>query len=348
MGLTNEQLLKRSKLICGSDIVKLMGLSRYGDSMSVYNDKKGISPELKGDHLDIGNALEPVLANWFKDVMGGEMIEVKETKIHKDFEFAGGNEDYIYIDDNGNEFVVDCKTTGFTSNYSWYEDDWGEEFTDMVPVDVLCQINWYVGIENSNRAKSKQMSHGYVAAWLANHGKKIYKIDYDEEFFLHCIEVAREFYNKYIISDNIPEFTGKSADKVFIDNKYNHKENNGIIAVADPESEKLAIKYKESIEKLSNALEEKTRIRNLIIDKIGFDDGIESDIFKATNKFTSSVNYKSVCEEIGYTKEQAMEYVDYYKLYKNISSGYRGKKKLVDSHSRKTNNKKFYLKLKEV
>jgi len=77
--LSREEWLSLRKTgIGGSDAGSIMGVSKWGSALSVWADKRGLLPEKEdNDDLAFGRRMEPVLREWFQDLlidMGAETL----------------------------------------------------------------------------------------------------------------------------------------------------------------------------------------------------------------------------------------------------------------------------------
>jgi predicted phage-related endonuclease len=132
--------------IGGSDIPKLLGLSKYGNERDVYDRVVlGIEPEWS-EIMERGAAVEPQLRAHAQRALG-VALEDREGDIHQhpDNDFAT-----CQVDDfatwNGTPIVVEYKSANL-----WVK-GWGADGTDEIPGHVRAQIAWQLACTNRDKA----------------------------------------------------------------------------------------------------------------------------------------------------------------------------------------------------
>ncbi len=156
-------LSQRCNSIGGSEIAKIAGFSKYGSSLTIFNEKLGFSEKFKGNiNTKFGNRMEPIIREWvqedFEKDTGIKLTtyEYPYMMIHKEYEYfsanidglAKVNQDYKFYEnlDTGEiKFIskdeligIEIKTASEFLSKMWQ----GEE----IPDEYYCQCQWYMGI----------------------------------------------------------------------------------------------------------------------------------------------------------------------------------------------------------
>lgn len=204
-----DWLAERQKGIGGSDAASVMGLSsmkieKVGLDGKVYQfrpyskiptplklwlEKTGREPHHNDESLYTlkGHAMEPLLLKMYEEMMGLKLLPKPDIIYHKEHHWMLAS-----LDGWTDECVVDAKTSS-------KPDIWGENGSDQVPLNIACQMQWYMMVTGLNRAD--------VIAWLEC-GRymdvRIYHIYEDEAFQKELFEKGQKFW-KHVEEDTPPE-----------------------------------------------------------------------------------------------------------------------------------------------
>jgi len=201
-------LEKRRGCITGTDIAALMGVSPYKTLTGVWLDKKGISGELKDNEaMYWGRALEDVIARRYSRDTGQDLL--KGSFMQKGI--VGGTIDFLAPD---LDKIVEIKTAGIRqSSY------WGDSNLELVPTQYLCQVQWYMGLHNKEKAD--------IAVLIAGNDYRVYPINFNPELFKMMRDVAEDFWSDYIIGSKEPLPDGSNDYNAYLQHK--NPFNNGMI-----------------------------------------------------------------------------------------------------------------------
>jgi putative phage-type endonuclease len=140
---SDEWFAQRRGGITATDIPKILGLSKYGNALSVYLDKLGQLPDDEaGEAARWGHLLEPLVATEYATRTGhavhtvGTVAHVEEPWMRASldrlvFTWVAGEDARGYSDDPAG--ALEVKTRSSYANASWRQD---------VPDDVLAQVVW--------------------------------------------------------------------------------------------------------------------------------------------------------------------------------------------------------------
>jgi len=173
--MTNEE---RSKVIGGSEIAAVMGLSRWKTPLALWAEKTGEIPQediSDREYVQLGTELEDFVAKKFERITG--------KKVRRDTRTFTYSSEYPYmvahIDRRiqGTDELLECKTCS-----AWKEKEWeGEE----IPVEYILQVMWYLGILG--------MKKGYIAVLIGGQKFVWKELEFDKELFDRMVINAKNF-----------------------------------------------------------------------------------------------------------------------------------------------------------
>lgn len=173
--MTNDE---RSKVIGGSEIAAVMGLSRWKTPLALWAEKTGeiLQEDISDrEYVQLGTELEDFVAKKFEKVTG--------KKVRRDTRTFTYSSEYPYmvahIDRRiqGTDELLECKTCS-----AWKEKEWqGEE----IPVEYILQVMWYLGILG--------MKKGYIAVLIGGQKFVWKELEFDQELFDRMVSHAKNF-----------------------------------------------------------------------------------------------------------------------------------------------------------
>lgn len=114
--------------ITATDVAKILGLSKYGTALTVYNSKIDGRPAIEDNEaMQRGRLYEP----WILREIGGESFD-DDWMVHTTLPLLGFHADGR---DPINNRIHEIKTVGKFRDWS----EWGEIGTDQIPIDYWCQ-----------------------------------------------------------------------------------------------------------------------------------------------------------------------------------------------------------------
>jgi hypothetical protein len=184
-----------SRRLGGSDIGKLLGLSKYGNEADVYlRVVEGIDDEWN-PLMERGAAVEPQLRAFAQRFLELE-LEDSESDYHDcpRLEFARAQVDDV-ARFRGVPVCVDYK-----SQNRWVK-GWGAPNSDEVPASIHAQIAWEM------LCTDRPLGILVVGFGEDVDGPDIfhianvipYQVERDEEFEALCVNTARDFWNRHVL-----------------------------------------------------------------------------------------------------------------------------------------------------
>ena len=203
---TKDVKENRHLYIGGSDIAKVMGLSRWGTPLSLWAEKTGKIPpkDLSNiEAVELGNDLEDFVANKFSQKTGKAVRKSPKVYQHPQYPYMVAHIDRLIT---GSDELLECKTCSFFKKDEWE----GEE----IPQEYILQVMWYLGITGRRI--------GHIAVLIGGQSFKYKQIEFDSELFDKMVESAKEFWQH--VQDDTPVDIVATDDETLKDLYSNHSE----------------------------------------------------------------------------------------------------------------------------
>ena len=253
-----EWLRERKNYLGGSDLGAIAGLNPYRTALDVYLDKTSddirceTSPAMRW-----GNLLEEAVAKEYAEVTG-QKIEIEPNTIyHSGYKFLAANIDR-WVGDK--EYVLECKTAGFTRGK-----EWGEVGTDQIPESYLIQCAYYASICDVPKVD--------IAVLIAGQDFRIYTYNRNEDLEDKIIKIGVNFWHNHI-EKRIPPKCVNARDTFNLFPEVHHHEIVAEDNILEKWEELKAAREEESriqttIEKLKVEIQEFMRDYDVLIDVNG-------------------------------------------------------------------------------
>ncbi len=179
--ITDTQKIERHLGIGGSDIAVILGISSYKTPYQLYLEKKQIvQPSMEETSFQYwGNQLEDVIRSEFSKRNNVAIETPTETFIHPFYDFIRGHIDGFIPEWNA-VFEAKCASQ-FMANY------WGEDGSDIIPMEYLAQVALYCSILNCNEA--------HIAVLIGGNDYRQYKYLRDFDLEERIIKAACDFWH---------------------------------------------------------------------------------------------------------------------------------------------------------
>ena len=203
---TKDVKENRHLYIGGSDIAKVMGLSRWGTPLSLWAEKTGKIPpkDLSNvEAVELGNDLEDFVANKFSQKTGKAVRRSPKVYQHPQYPYMVAHIDRLIT---GSDELLECKTCSFFKKDEWE----GEE----IPQEYILQVIWYLGISGRRI--------GHIAVLIGGQSFKYKKIEFDSELFDKMVDAAKDFWQH--VQDDTPVDIVATDDETLKDLYSNHSE----------------------------------------------------------------------------------------------------------------------------
>ncbi|MBM3467463.1 MAG: hypothetical protein FJX70_06530 [Alphaproteobacteria bacterium] len=251
-----EWLRERKNYLGGTDLAAICGLNRYMTALDVYLDKTNadIADEVMTDAPYWGMVLEPLIAAEYEKRTGNLVTDRNCFIRHKEHNFIACNID-AWIGEN--DYVLECKTAGFTKGK-----EWGEIGTDQIPESYLVQVAYYAAICDVPKVD--------IAVLIGGQDFRIYIYERSKELEEKLIKIACNFWYNHI-EKRIPPRCVNTRDTFNLFPQSNYQEivaeDNIIKKLEELKMAKLAEEQiQETIEKLKVEIQEFMRDYDVLID----------------------------------------------------------------------------------
>lgn len=189
MPLTAEQHALRLSGIGASEIGGVVGADGAWDSgLTIWGRKVGKLPpdnDTVSEHIELGNLLEPVIASLYARRTGFELIE-SGTLVHPKDPLRIATPDRL----------VKGRPRGAQIKKARSRAAWGEEGTDDIPENIICQVQWEMGVAEL------ELEDVPVLFWGSR--LVVFTVHRDEELIGMLTEQAHKWWRDYVVTGRPP------------------------------------------------------------------------------------------------------------------------------------------------
>jgi len=183
----------RNKFIGGSDVAAILGLNKYKTAYEVWEEKKHNIKTFSGNAAtEWGQLLEPVILDKYEKDTGLKIENRNDRFIHPNYEFLGCHPDGI-----SGQILFEVKTVSSKAYWNWKQE---------VPLEYYCQIQHNLFITGLLKAK-------FLIFVLDDRNLIELDVNFDYDFVKQQNEYLINWWNNYIIGENIPIKTSTVYEK---------------------------------------------------------------------------------------------------------------------------------------
>lgn len=248
-----EWVAERRTGVGGTDIARILGVSRFGGPMGSFLEKRGLAaPLIESSAVRWGKLLEQPVAHEYA-VKTGRKVRRAAGFIRQDGRpWAFANVDRWSDKAGTARRILEVKTAG-----EFAAKDFGEENTDQVPPDHLLQVMWYIAVTGKDTAD--------LAVLIGGQKHRIYTVERDDALIAGMLEVAEKFWRD--TEQGIPpEIDGSEGSSLYLAHKYR---DTGIERPMDDKLAQLGTLYAALKESVKAREEKITKVGNQIRDLMG-------------------------------------------------------------------------------
>jgi putative phage-type endonuclease len=178
---TPEWFAARQTGIGASEIAVAAGLSPYQTPLELYHRKRGELPPIEdNDAMRLGRLLEPVVKSEFTTRTGIVLADPEPPM------YRHAKHDPIVATPDG---IIDDMTIFEAKTASWrMKQFWGDESSDFVPDQYLCQINAQMAVMDAAVC--------HLAVLFDGSALKTYKVMRNDQLIKHLIAAALELWER--------------------------------------------------------------------------------------------------------------------------------------------------------
>lgn len=199
-----EWLISRRRGIGGSDVAKVLGLSKYSSPYQIWMDKTGkieINTSETSEAAYWGHQMEEVVAKEFEKRTGKKVRVSNKIYFHKDYPFLLANVDRVVV---GEDAILECKTAS-----EYLKDSWAD---DEIPIAYLAQVQHYLNVLNKKKA--------YIACLIGGNKFVWKEIQRDDELIEQMTARLVDFWENNVLADVAPPVDGNTSTTEFISKMY--------------------------------------------------------------------------------------------------------------------------------
>ena len=305
---SHEEWLKLRQVgLGGSDAYQII-LNKFGSPFSVWLDKTGRAVGEREESVPMlhGNMVEPLIREWFCRETGLKVEKPDYILRSDEYPFMQASLDGIGVDQDGNDFILECKDT-------WSFDNENILSGGDLPEYWIIQLHHYFLVTGIKVA--------YVAYWFGNRVMEYQRIECDEELCDILLKKEIEFW-KMVEDDVEPEIDNADTQtEQYVQQKFQN--------LIDQEIERedlISIMQKQY--ELGQEISRLTQERKILTVKLQNEQGkfrkMSGGLYVAVN--TRSPKIKKVFDVKAFQKENAELYDEYCSEVVKNTGGYTVKK----------------------
>jgi putative phage-type endonuclease len=269
-------------LIGGSDLSALVGLNPYRSSWDVYRRVvEGVdTPDTKV--MRRGRLMEPVIRTLLAEDYQLNLLGSRRVKDEKR-PWLRLSLDDVHLD--GVELPVECKSVSFFA-----ASQYGEEGTDQVPEEHVCQVQAYM--------HGLRAPRGLLGALIGLDDLRLFELKADEELQAALLAAGDRFWVDHVLKKVPPAIDASPACSEWLASRF--PKNNGAMLEATPEARHVAERLRVARFQKQVAEEREKEARNRLVALIGGADGMDGPGFKVTYravKGRTATDWEAVAQE---------------------------------------------------
>lgn len=271
----NDEWLKQRFLgIGGSDAAVVLGISPFKSRIQLWNEKVSKKIDIESGEaliLQIGTALEPIIANKYAKTTGRK-LEVRPRRIHPEYPFIIGNIDREIVGDERGPGILEIKTKG-----AWI--DWHSE---DIPPYYMAQIQHYLSV----------YGYGWASFAVLDLGtRKITHTDVerDDKLIANIISEEKKFW-KLVETGVPPEVDNSKACGNFLKEHFNQSEDITIDLIGNEDATKWAMIFKDIKNQKKLLKGQEDECKNHLMSIVGSAEKALGDNFKISWKAPQDKN----------------------------------------------------------
>lgn len=256
-------LVARRDCVTATDIAKILGLSKFGNALSVYLDKIGEAPEIdqNAQPLKWGRRAEPMILRGYHEDVAPLVMEPPFTLIRSTREpLIGATLDARreLITRSGGSPECDGRPVD-AKNIRHDSAEWGPNGTDQMPLYYAAQLVGQMFVTETK--------HADLAVLFGGNDDRVYTLEHVQGTEDNIIEQCVNFWNNHVVPRVPPPIDGSETFKKYLAQKF--AKHTDTILRATPEHHEWAVKLAASEEQLDNAQVTVEELRNKFRAAIG-------------------------------------------------------------------------------
>lgn len=178
-------LAQRMTGIGGSDVAKILGMSKWGDAITVYLQKRGLIEDDETSAMERGRYREESILRWYADEHDAERLGGGFHQ-HPELPWLIANVD-DEVSNGVDTWVVDAKKVSFKVAH-----EWGEEGSDLIPNDAFWQGIHYCHVRSRSRCD-------FVAEIGDHWPPRVFPIHRNDELYALVFPQLKRFWFDHVL-----------------------------------------------------------------------------------------------------------------------------------------------------
>jgi hypothetical protein len=210
------------KKVGGSDVAQIVGLSPYGSAYAVWERIMHGGERADTPALSRGRRLEPVVLDWYAEQTGRRLVRGVGLRDKTRPHLRGS---------------VEAKTAGASETHRW-----GDDGTDAIPSEYLCQTIWYLGFGRDVRVVGDEVAD--VPALIAG-DFRMYVVRFDADVYGELRDRVERFWVDHVLTGRPPDVTSLPNDVEAIKRRFPRHETSEHLdfGALPPESQVVLEEY---------------------------------------------------------------------------------------------------------
>lgn len=269
----------RKTLITGTNLACILGLSKFGGSMSVWLEKKGKLEVQDNEAMFSGRLFEKPILEAYSKINEIPINYADSYKVIRvpDFDLLGATLDARWA--YGDKRPVDAKNIRIKSS------EFGEKGSDVIPIYYQTQLAVQMMACNTEYAE--------LAVCFSGQDHYRYVLERDRSIEDAIKEKVQEWWNRYIIGNEMPEADASDSCTDYIRSRFKKAES-GLIKEPTEEILETIKMRKEAAEAEKEAEKIKIELDNKIKCFMGEAESIPGVLTWKNNKDSEKVNWEEV------------------------------------------------------
>jgi len=261
VSFTPEQAAFRRTGIGASESPCLIGVSPFGNEISVWCEKVGIEIREATDEMELGLLLEDGARKLYEKKTGFETAHFGSIR-HAKYPWMVATPDLAVF---GQRRLGQIKIVGHWMAHHW---------TEGVPDYVEVQVQHEMEVADADVCD--------VIAIIGGTDFRIFEVERDRELGADLVEVCRSFWEKYVVTNEMPDPDGSAIADAAL--KARLKFQRPELVAATPEAERLGKAWLEADGRIRRAEKDQAIAEQRLKLLIGESAGIEGESFRVTWK----------------------------------------------------------------
>ncbi len=222
-----EWVAERRTGLGGTDLPKILGVSRFGGPMDVFMEKQGLTaPLIETEAMEWGKLLEEPVAQKYARKTGRKVRHAAAFIRHPTYNFLFANPDRWSLQRGTAKRVLEVKTSG-----EFAAKEFGEPGSDQVPPDYLLQVMHYMNVTAVDVAD--------IAVLVGGQKHRVYTVERDPVLIESMTDQAATFWSN-LQAGIPPEIDGSEGSAAYLRHVYRDQ---GTERPMDDELAEFALAY---------------------------------------------------------------------------------------------------------